>query len=89
MVYNSLNNLKVQSSKSPLRFMQSLNCNPLKKIKIKRQITYFQHHRIYITILKCHSEEILDQSKTGNQLGKLQTLHLQSTIQIYNSLHLC
>lgn len=45
----------------------------LYNIKIKRQIIYFQHHRIYIAILKWHSEEIVDQSKTGNQLGKLQT----------------
>ena len=55
--------LKVQSSKFPLRFMQSL------------------------------SEEILDQSKTKNKLGKLQTLHLyiwcQKTPQIYSYLHLC
>jgi hypothetical protein len=34
------------------------------KMKIKKQITYLQHHRIYINISKCHSEETLDQSKT-------------------------
>ena len=38
----------------------------------QKQITYFQHHRIYITVPKCHSEEILDQSKTKKYLGKLQ-----------------
>jgi hypothetical protein len=37
------------------------------------QITYLQHHRIYFTIPKSHSEEILDQSKTKIQLDKLQT----------------
>jgi hypothetical protein len=48
---------KVENSKSLLRFIQSLNCNP--------------------------------QSKTRNQLGKLQTLHhhvwCQSSLQISNS----
>ena len=49
--------LKIQSLKSLLTFIQSLNCNP--------------------------------QSKTGNQMGKLQTLHLhgwcQSSFQISKS----
>jgi hypothetical protein len=55
--------LKVQSSKSLLRFLQSLHCNPY-KIKIKKQITYFPHHRNSITISKCHSGGILNQRKT-------------------------
>lgn len=47
------------------------------KVKVKRQITYLQHmDKIYITVPKCQSEELLDQSKTQNQMSKLQILHL-------------
>ena len=39
-----------------------------------------------------HNEEVLNQNKTENQLGKLQFLHLhvlcQSTVQISNSIKL-
>ena len=70
--------LKVQHSKSILRFMQSLNCNPM-KVKLKKKKT--NHILPTYTLLsqnvgREHSEEILDQSKTENQLGKLQTLNL-------------
>jgi hypothetical protein len=51
IVYSSLNNVK--SSKSLLRFIQSLNCNV--------------------------------QRKKGNQLGKLQTLHLHDAKAVFRS----
>jgi hypothetical protein len=44
------------------------------KIKIKEQMTYFQHHRIYITIPKCHGGNTgpkQDQKLTGQTLNYL------------------
>jgi len=43
---------------------------------MEKQIISIQQHRVYIIIPKHHSREILGQSKTKNQLEKLQTLHL-------------
>jgi hypothetical protein len=63
-----------KSSKSLLDSFNSLTVIPY-KVKIKKQITYLYHHRIYITIPKQYTEEFLDQSKTKSRLGKLQTLH--------------
>jgi hypothetical protein len=58
--------------------MQSLNCNPM-KVKLKKKKT--DHILPTYTLLSQNvgrepSEEIQDQSKTENQLGKRQTLHL-------------
>ena len=36
---------------------------------------------MYIIIPKCHSEEILDQRKAENYLGKLKTLHLHVCVK--------
>ena len=58
------------------------------KIKIKK-FTCFQHHRIYNSNLKRHTEEILDQNKKENKQGKVQTLNIhdscQSPLHISNS----
>lgn len=53
-----------------------INC----KINIKKEITYFQPitqdtHYCSKTQESEHSEEIMDQSKKENVLGKVQTLH--------------
>ena len=56
-------------SKSLLTFISLLNVIPY-KVKIIKHITYFQHHKIYISIPTCHSEEILNKSKREKQLGK-------------------
>lgn len=69
--------------------MQSLNCNSLRNQNQKADHISLTSCRIYITILKYHGEEILDQSKTGNELGKFQTpcLHVpcQSALQLLSS----
>lgn len=52
-----------------------LTGTPCKIKKKKKQIIYFQQHRIYIAIPKSKkwdSEEMLGQSKTDTQQGKLQ-----------------
>lgn len=55
---------------------------------MKKQITYLQLHKIYITIPKCPNEETLDQSKTKHQPSKLQTTSpcLMSDLQLLSYL---
>ena len=68
-------------------------CNLLKEGQ--KFLKYSSQHRIPIHQFKLieYSEERLDQSKTGNWLGKLQTLHphvrCQNALQISNSFQLC
>jgi hypothetical protein len=65
--------LKAQSSKSLLRFMQSLKCNPLthKNQKSRSHTSYMMQ----VIIPKHHNEEILDQSKTESS-GATSKLHV-------------
>jgi hypothetical protein len=83
--------LKIQSPKSLLRSIPFLNWNTLRSQNQKADCIPPTSCRIYITIPKCHGEEILDQSKTESQLGKLWTPHLhvwcQSALQISNCFH--
>jgi hypothetical protein len=65
------------------------------KIKTKSHASNIQWHRRYITTTKQggeHDAEIINQSKTENQLSKLQTLYLdvwrQNALQISNSFQL-
>jgi hypothetical protein len=59
------------------------------EIKIKKQIKYIQHHGIYSTTQKQHSEEILDKRKSKTQLRELHTLHFhvwyETTTQSFNA----
>ena len=54
-----------------------LDCSAL-KIKVKEQITYLNHHRIFIPFLNCHSGEITASKQDQN-----------SAVQIPNSVCPC
>lgn len=85
--------LKVQRLKVSSETSGNFFIVPLIKSRLKKQVIYFQNTMAQNTYYHSereereYSEEILNQSKTENQQGELQILHLMCEVQeIFRSL---